>query len=80
MKRILHVIHGLNVGGAETFIYNILRNIDSSEYHFDFAIQNPEIGHKAFKKLIEEKGGKIYIITDFRRNILKQYRELSSIL
>ena len=42
MKRILHVIHGLNVGGAETFIYNILRNIDSSEYHFDFAIQNPE--------------------------------------
>ncbi len=80
MKRILHVIHGLNVGGAETFIYNILRNIDSSEYHFDFAIQNPEIGHKAFKKLIEEKGGKIYIITDFRINILKQYRELSSIL
>jgi hypothetical protein len=80
MKKILHIIHGLNIGGAENFIYNILRNIDSDKFRFDFAIQNPQIGHQEFKKLIEETGGKIYVITDFRRNILKEYRELSEIL
>lgn len=80
MKKILHIIHGLNIGGAENFIFNILSNIDSKKFRFDFAIQNPQIGHQEFKKLIEETGGKIYVITDFRRNILKEYRELSEIL
>ena len=58
MKRILHVIHGLNVGGAETFIYNILRNIDSSEYHLisPFRIRKSDIRHsKSLSRKKEEK-------------------------
>ncbi|MBD5283237.1 MAG: glycosyltransferase family 1 protein [Bacteroides sp.] len=68
MIKILHIIHGLNLGGAETFIFNLLSGINSDEFRFDFAIQEPEIKHKQFEKLIYDKGGKIFIIKDFFKN------------
>ncbi|QZE12884.1 glycosyltransferase [Halosquirtibacter laminarini] len=36
MKKILHVIGGMNRAGAETMLMNIYRAIDRSEYQFDF--------------------------------------------
>lgn len=72
MKKILHIIHGLNLGGAENFIYNLLKAVDQNRYRFDFAIQEPEIKHKEFKKLIEAKGGKIIVIPDFLHNPIGQ--------
>ena len=36
--RILHIIGTLNVGGAETLVINILKNIDRKKYHFDFLV------------------------------------------
>ncbi len=32
MKKIVHIITGLNNGGAETMLYKLLQNIDASEY------------------------------------------------
>lgn len=78
--RILHVIYGLALGGAENFIYNVLQLIDPDRFIFDFALQLPEIRHVKFKNLIEERGGKIYFIPDFKKNPIGQYRELSKIL
>ncbi len=80
IKRILHIIHGLNIGGAENFIYNVLANIDRNLYMFDFAIQNPNIGHVRFKRLIEDSGGEIYIMPDFRNNPIGQVQSLRKIL
>ena len=36
MKRVLHVVAGLGLGGAETFLINIYRNIDREKVQFDF--------------------------------------------
>lgn len=80
MKKILHVIHGLNRGGAEMFIFNLLSAIDDSQYRFDFAIQEHVINYTEFKKLIEKKGGKIFIIPDFMHNPIGQAIELKKIL
>ncbi len=34
--KILHVVGGMVVGGIETWLMHVLRNIDRSNYHFDF--------------------------------------------
>lgn len=39
--RILHNLHSLNRGGAETFIMNVLRHIDRDRFQFDFLLHRP---------------------------------------
>ena len=78
--RVLNVIHGLNRGGAESFVYNVLDLLDENSFEIDFLIQNPHIGHNRLKQLIESKGGKIYLITDFRKNIFRHIAELNSVI
>lgn len=34
--RILHVLRGMNPGGIETWLLNVVRHLDSRRYHFDF--------------------------------------------
>lgn len=80
MVKILHVIHGLNLGGAENFIYNLLCAIDSARYRFDFAIQETDIKHKKFQELILARGGAIHIMPDFMHNPVGQYKVLKKIL
>ena len=36
--RVLHVLGSMNIGGQETFIMNVYRNIDRSKVQFDFLI------------------------------------------
>jgi glycosyltransferase involved in cell wall biosynthesis len=40
--RILHVLGGLNRGGAETWLVQILRHIDKAKYHFDFLVHTDQ--------------------------------------
>lgn len=54
--RILHIIHAMDVGGAETFIMNVYRNINREKVQFDFLVN--DIGY--FDKEIEKLGGIIY--------------------
>ena len=42
MIRVLHVLGTLNLGGAESRIMDIYRNIDRSKVQFDFAIHTNE--------------------------------------
>lgn len=41
MIRILHFIHGLNVGGAEAFIFNIIEASDSNKFGLDLPCRIP---------------------------------------
>jgi glycosyltransferase involved in cell wall biosynthesis len=56
--RVLHCIRGMNVGGAETFIMNVYRNINREEFQFDFLASKD--GY--FDNEIQKLGGKIYKI------------------
>lgn len=54
--KVLQIIRAMNVGGAETFIMNVFRNIDKSKIMFDFLVFGDGIYDEEIKKL----GGKIY--------------------
>lgn len=56
--RVLHVVGNMGIGGIETLIMNIYRNIDRSKVQFDFLIHNPTEGEYADE--IKRMGGKIY--------------------
>ncbi len=56
--RVLQVIRAMNIGGAETFIMNMYRNIDREKIKFDFLVSDDGKYDDEIKTL----GGKIYKI------------------
>lgn len=63
MIRVLHVLHSLNAGGAETFVMNLYRKIDREKIQFDFIIC--DVRDSMFEKEVLDLGGKIYNLPAF---------------
>lgn len=61
--RILQISYDMNLGGAETLIMNLYRNIDKSKVQFDFLLHSNE--KSAYDDEITALGGKIYRIPRF---------------
>lgn len=57
MKRVLHVVGGMNIGGTETMLMNLYRNIDKRKLQFDFISYYSEEGH--YDREIINLGGKV---------------------
>ena len=64
MIRILHVFGKLNMGGAESRIMDLYRNIDRSKIQFDFVVHGDERGF--FEDEIESLGGHIYRVMQYK--------------
>lgn len=62
--RVLHVLGGTNLGGAESRIMDLYRHIDRSRVQFDFLVHTDKEGY--FDKEIEKLGGRIYRVPRFR--------------
>lgn len=78
MTRLLCLLSGMNAGGAETFLMKIYRQIDKSQYQFDFCINVPE---KCFyEDEITSMGGKIYRIPSKSENVREFKRQLTQII
>lgn len=74
MIRVLHVVTSMNVGGIETFLMNLYRNIDKRKVQFDFLVHRSEEGF--FDNEIKKSGGKIYYapkINPFRQREYEEY-------
>jgi glycosyltransferase involved in cell wall biosynthesis len=56
--RILHVVGGMDRGGAETWLMHILRNIDRDRFQMDFL--TPEDRHYAYTDELEALGSQIF--------------------
>ena len=76
--RILHVLGGLSIGGAESRIMDLYRNVDRERIQFDFLIHTDKEQH--FEEEIRKLGGKIYRVPRFKvynwfsyRKALKQF-------
>ena len=61
--RILHVSYGMDLGGAETLIMNIYRNIDREKVQFDFLLSSIE--KTAYEDEIISLGGIIHHIPKY---------------
>lgn len=64
MIRILHVLGGLDRGGAESMVMNLYRVIDRTQVQFDFIIHTEK--HQAYYDEIISLGGKIYSFPSFK--------------
>ena len=71
MIRVLQVLGGLNLGGAETMVMNLYRRIDKSKIQFDFIIHLQD--KQAYEDEVLSMGGKVYRFPAFNgRNLIIQ--------
>ncbi|MFC4739518.1 glycosyltransferase [Flavobacterium ponti] len=72
MKRILHITGSMNRAGAETMLMNLYREIDRTEYQFDFVVFTNK--KTDYEDEIISLGGRIYKINE--SNPLKRFKAL----
>lgn len=63
MIRVLQMIGSLNVGGSQTMIMNIYRNIDRTKMQFDFVLDHPKETY--FAQELKDMGARIYTMPLF---------------
>ena len=68
--RVLHVLGGLSLGGAESRVMDLYRCMDREKIQFDFLIHRRDIDSAAYEKHFYEKevealGGKVYALPKF---------------
>lgn len=68
----------MNIGGAETFLMNVYRNIDREKIQFDFVIHTKE--KCDYEDEINQLGGRVYRISRFSKNPIQNMLELASII
>ncbi|MGN0634731.1 MAG: glycosyltransferase family 1 protein [Acutalibacteraceae bacterium] len=56
--RVLHVLHSMNCGGAETLLMHLYRNMDTDKVQFDFLVN--VFDEMFYEKEIGALGGRIY--------------------
>lgn len=62
--RVLHVLGSMNLGGAESRIMDLYRNMDREKVQFDFLVHDSREGF--FDKEIQSLGGHIYYVPRFK--------------
>lgn len=72
MKRLLCILNGMGLGGAETFMMKIYRALDREKYQFDFCLGGSE--KDFYENEIKELGGRIYRIPAKSESI-RRFRE-----
>lgn len=70
--RVLHMLHSMNCGGAETMIMNYYRNIDREQVQFDFLLTCQ--GKSDYEEEILSLGGRIYHITPLTLRTMGAYQ------
>lgn len=80
MKRILHFQGRMGLGGAESFMMNLYRRIDRDKFQFDFLIYDDFKNVKDYNAEIESLGGRIFIVANPKKNILKYMIQVNRLL
>lgn len=77
MLRVLIIGMHDKIGGVETFLMNYYRNIDKSQIQFDFINMYDKL---CFEDEIKQLGGKIYQVTNVKKNPIKYYEQIKNIV
>ena len=64
MIRVLQMIGTLDLGGSQSMVMNLYRNIDREQIQFDFILDHPD--GRYFVPEIEALGGRVYSLAPFR--------------
>ena len=74
MYRILHVLDSLEYGGAQAFIMNIYRNIDRTEFQFDFLLHRN--APKSYLDEVKQLGGQVFFTAARNKGYFKNKKEI----
>lgn len=67
--RVLHVLGGVGLGGAESRIMDLYRQMDREEIQFDFLVHQSDVSVRKpqfYDEEIQAMGGHIYVLPKFR--------------
>lgn len=78
MLRVLHIVGKMDMGGQETFIMNLYRNIDRSRIQFDFIVHTND--KQFYEDEILNLGGKVYHIDRMMKNPIKHTMDIKKIV
>ena len=70
--RVLHVLGTLNLGGAESRVMDLYRNMDRNQVQFDFLIHDAKPQH--YEEEVKQLGGRVYRLPRFRGYNYISYR------
>lgn len=76
--RVLHVLGGLSLGGAESRIMDLYRCIDRKKVQFDFLVHQGAAGERIpefYDEEVKELGGRIYLLPKFKGYNYFSYRK-----
>lgn len=76
--RVLHILDGLNRGGAESFILNTYRFMDREQVQFDFLLRNHE--GNVYADEVSTLGGRIYYLPPFPKRLFANLQALRAFL
>lgn len=82
--RVLQISGAMNMGGQETLIMNLFRNIDRDKFEFDFAVHDEKENY--YEKEIKELGGTMIRLSPMSKGPSKNFlgikhcRDLASVL
>lgn len=79
-KRVLHFQGRMGKGGAESFMMNLYRKIDRKKIQFDFLIYDDFTSVTDYHEEIEKLGGRIFVVTNPKKNIFRYLKEVNSLL
>lgn len=76
--RVLHVLGGLSLGGAESRIMDLYRCMDRKKVQFDFLVHQGAAGERIpefYDEEVKELGGRIYLLPKFKGYNYFSYRK-----
>ena len=76
--KVLHVIGGFNVGGVETWLLNVARNLSRTDYQFDFFAISPK--EATLENEVFKLGCRIFKTKSVRPSILSIYGDLKKVV
>lgn len=78
MKKVLQISGKMNLGGQETFIMNLYRNINKTKIQFDFIVHGNKKGF--YENEIEQMGGTVYHIPPISKGIIRHCIALAKVM
>lgn len=66
--KVLYYIYGLNFGGAESFIYNLMGSLPDNECELYFCLQSSKNENTKLLSLINQHKNRIFYITPYNKN------------
>ena len=74
---VIHVLGGFGYGGVETWLLNVLRNMNQQDFQVDFVVHSSHL--RELDREVLDLGSKIYRLP-YQRNLLRYARSLSKVL